>query len=196
MENYGGSLWETLHSVYPEYDWHPWPFHPINPIDYFGDSISNRKQLFDWIATEYSINRERDWFQENTYCILEETGAISAIVDKYYNGSIQETLDALYHDYYPQQPSHQRELFAARLSKSLGIKKLEDWYQVQLTELYEKVTEEELLLFGGGVGQVQLLNDLLDEYYDPEIPRLGSCLTVLYPEYEFLPWMFQSGKRY
>ena len=54
------SLYSTLKSIYPNYEWIPWKFQqtPKN----FWSNIENQRKYFHWLSNQLNIKSNEDWY--------------------------------------------------------------------------------------------------------------------------------------
>lgn len=133
-----------------------------------------RKKL-DWFAEKFGIQKQEDWYSL-TVGDLQRTKK-SYFLDRYENGSLCSTLQALYPEFdwnpflfnnvprrYWFVKENQTKLFDW-IGEVLEVQKFEDWY---------KVTVKDIRSLGYG--------SLLSEFYSGS---LFSALQNVYPQYDW-----------
>jgi hypothetical protein len=138
------------------------------------EDIESHKDFFDWLAKELGISNKEDW-EKISKSAVEERGG-SALLDRYYGGSVKRALATVYEDpTFLQQRllkplSDQRE-YLDWLGAQLNIGKKQEWYRITKSQLIEKGGGALLTLYGNCVSKV---------------------LQHVYPELGLLPWKFET----
>lgn len=169
---YSDSLFQALRDIYPTHDWAPWKF-ARTPRGYWKD-IENQRIYFDWLKKQLGYKNMEDWYNLSKDLVNENEG--SALLHRYYSGSVSTALQAVYpqHDWlcwkfkydpvnYWKLQDNQRKYFEW-LSKILGYDSLDDWH---------KLTSSAIVDNGG---------KFLNSYYDGSPYK---ALRILYPTHRW-----------
>eukprot|EP01114_Cavostelium_apophysatum_P005030 TRINITY_DN1558_c0_g1_i1.p1 TRINITY_DN1558_c0_g1~~TRINITY_DN1558_c0_g1_i1.p1 ORF type:complete len:545 (+),score=133.12 TRINITY_DN1558_c0_g1_i1:262-1896(+) len=129
---YNGSYPDALSKIYPE---HSWQKDLFNVRRYFRD----KREAFDYIASKLGYTKWEDWYEVRKSDIVNHGG--SGILDEH-GSSISKTLMAVYPEHnwllhrfrhvpagYWKDVKNQRDCMEY-IGEKLGVKVLEDWYQI------------------------------------------------------------------
>lgn len=176
---YDGSLIKSLQSIYPNHKWFPWKFQGHISRG-FWDHPDSQKTFMKWVGEELGYKNMEDWYKVTHADIAEKGGR--AFLEKFGN-SPTKLLQSVFpeHDWmtwrhqvvphgYWEVVENQRD-FVDWAGKTLGLKKMEDWY---------KVTKKEIEKLGG--------NTLLHRYGSP-FKLIGS----MYPEHNWKQNKFKKN---
>ena len=179
----GGSLIRSLKEVYPEHNWIPWRFK--NGVHHgFWKIKENRTMFFSWLEKELKIEKPEDWYQVDRSKFREMGG--KGLLNKYYGGSLIRCLKDAHPEYdwlpwkfkngvnrgFWKDADNQRKAMDWA-GKELKVEKIEDWYQVKISQVAKLVGK----------------TFLFEIYHESLILALRS----IYPEYDWLPWKFENG---
>jgi hypothetical protein len=64
---YGGSLYNALQAVYPEFEWHPWKF--ARKENGIWDDPQLSRRFFDWLAEQLKIESFEQWLNCIVMCM-------------------------------------------------------------------------------------------------------------------------------
>jgi hypothetical protein len=91
---YGGSLANTLSSIYPQHSWYPWKF---QRVEYrFWENKDNQKRFIHWLSKELQIFHLEDWYRVS----LKDIQRVAPTTLFIY----QKGLATVLSDLYPQHP--------------------------------------------------------------------------------------------
>jgi hypothetical protein len=177
---YKGSLSNALLTLFPEYEWQPWKFSQV-PKNVWQD-IENHKKYIKHIGDKLGIRKMEDWYQVVVSDFIKAGGG--TFINQYYNGSVKKALERAFPEYewlpwrfayvpngFWKEKSNWRQYFDWA-GRKLGIKNLDDWYNVKRVDVIDEG--------GGGV---------LNMHFGGS---LGKALMTIYPEHEWLPWRFEQ----
>jgi very-short-patch-repair endonuclease len=182
---YDGQTLAFLRAVMPDVIWYPWLFK--TPLKKFWEDIDIQKLYLEWLGNRLGWTTRQDYYKLTRRIIIENEG--SGLLS-YYNGSPIQLLTALLpppesdEEWYPwlfdSTPNNywdsieNRCKYADWLFKRLGFTVMEDWY---------KTTQD---TFRENHGSGLILNPRT--YNSSHV----AFLTEVYPDYTFLPWLFQQ----
>jgi len=177
LKEYKRSLRNVLLKVYPEHNWLPWKFGPVEQKYW---TKENQRMFFDSIASEIGIRNLDDWYNIKTSTIVEKGGG--TILNYYYGDSLSQALITLYpnHEFllwkFNKVPStfwknldNQRKFFDW-VAKQLHLKKPDDWYQVSPKEINKMGGSTIMGMYSGS---------------------LYKALQSIYQDVEWYPWKFK-----
>src|SRR4051812_39159613 len=72
LRTYGGSIVETLQTLYPKHSWLPWRFNTLPP-DYW-KSKANQRDFFEWLSKQLGHKGLDDWYKVSRDEILRQGG--------------------------------------------------------------------------------------------------------------------------
>ncbi|MBL8872721.1 MAG: hypothetical protein JNK90_23280 [Planctomycetaceae bacterium] len=177
VDHYDGSLYRLLREVFPKHNWLEWRFTKVSK--HFWQSRENVLRYIEWFEKEVGIQSKSDWYNfEN------------ADIESNYGGGLLTRFEygfkSLLKYVYPEENwlewkfiripvgywNHldNRLRYLRWLGKTLGFKKIDDWYELKRVHFIQNCGET-----------------LLTLYYDHD---LFKPLAELFPGYEFYPWMF------
>jgi hypothetical protein len=179
------SLYVTLRTVYPEFDWNPIHFNVV-PGKFWREH-ANQRFLMDCIAEELGIEVQQDWYT----ITIKNVKALGAepIMKKYHNSSLYSTLCTIYPEFQwdplqftgtPKQFRTQKKIKQQRevmdkVAEKLGIQQQQDWYKHSAGDIY----------------QCTKSNFISDEYNN----SIYRALQSIYPEFTWSPFLFQNVPR-
>jgi len=188
LELYGGSIFKLLSELYPAFSWYPWDF-PRIPGE-FWEETSNRKAYVDWLVGVAGVSSPADLktqhFNDHKgssllaryhYSTLEILKSLN-IQDKSEPVSSAENAIANFPDQH-YTPRHywdsieNQKRFMVDLATVLGFDEsdYDRWYSVRVKDFAENGGTTLLIRYGNSI---------------------YTLLTSLYPEHEWLPWMFAA----
>ena len=187
LELYGGSLFKALRSCYPTQNWCIWKF------DKFEEGIwhdkKNQREFFEWLSKDMNLRKPTDWHQVTLKDVIERGGR--RLMRRYFEHSLPLALQSIYPEYkwklwkfekvsytFWKDITHQKE-FLEDLSECLGLTKLDDWYQVTHSNIFDHFGSGLLAEYGGS-----LLRALRTVY-----PAHNWQLTK-FPRYAKGPWQY------
>eukprot|EP01118_Nematostelium_gracile_P008337 TRINITY_DN2763_c0_g1_i1.p1 TRINITY_DN2763_c0_g1~~TRINITY_DN2763_c0_g1_i1.p1 ORF type:complete len:389 (+),score=75.72 TRINITY_DN2763_c0_g1_i1:90-1256(+) len=107
------------------------------------------KEFFDSLATHLNLKEKDDWYRVNKEEVFNFGG--EAMLKKVFAGSVRKALQVAYPDhkwlpwkfdsYLPRKTwgvTQSRRDFLNNMAKELGIVKMEDWYEVSVSQIREK----------------------------------------------------------
>jgi hypothetical protein len=176
--HFNGSMSGALQKVYPEHEWNLFNFK--NKQKRLYQAPENHRAYFDWLGQELGVRVLEDW-----YSLLPTTAKIrqlgGAALVKQYSGSPILALQAAYPEHVfhiwkfsrvPvktwKNPKLLRQFFDS-LAPQVGVKKLDDWYEV---------ADRRIVGDAGGWTAVF------------ENKGLASVFNKAYPEHQFVEWKF------
>ena len=176
LARYGNFHYRILQHHYPRHAWCEWRF--IRTPSLFWTDRKNRRRYFEWLGAQLGFHSSDDWYRVTGDDIRSNYGA--AMLASYYKGSyIRALLDVF--DEVQWQPWRFRTIpdgffsdpkngiaYLKWLGRTLGFKKLEDWYNL---------TWEMLIAHRGGV----LFHTA---------GSVPSVVRLLYPGHEINEWQF------
>lgn len=178
-----GSLHKTIQNVFSEYDWKPWLF-SIAPANLWEDP-KTRRQFFDYIYKELNCTSLEDMYMISREQIRERGG--DYLLKRYYGDDHIKALKDIYPEFqwedwrfqyhapgYWSFHGNDHRGLVEKLGKLLGVQKLEDWYQLGISDFAK-------------YGCVRIL-----DYYDRSPMKL---LMKVYPEFPWQPFRFQKVPR-
>ena len=176
LDCYGGSIASLLLAMYPEEknNWQIWRFENISPS--FWNESANRRNFFEWIKQDLSIQTDIDWYKLNPLQVSMKGGS-GILQMKEYGGSLIMAL----RDTFPHFPfslligerlSIQRRMFFDWIHSDLQLENMECWYKVTREDIERRISKE----------------FLLDNYEG----NLSKALEEIYPEIEWKLWRFQE----
>jgi hypothetical protein len=183
---YNWSFVDMLRAIYPHHTWHPWLFKRV-PHDYW-KSMERRRLYISWLSEQLNIERLEDWYSVSVDAVRRNYAG-SRFLSQCYKGSLNLALRDLYpnhtwkvwrfrHSRVPSQfwknRNNQKELFE-HLATTMKHTQWEDWYSVKYDDL----------VFHGASGVVSR------QYQG----SLHKALTSIFPEHEWLPWLFSTLPR-
>lgn len=172
----GGSLYHLLCNVYPEHQWYPWKFHETSPK--FWGKKKNRIVYLKWLEKELNFKKPSDWYQIKGQDFFRNYGR--RVMNSYYRFDYVKMAKEIYpkenwmewkfailpNGFWDDRSNCRR--FIAWLKQELGLKKMEDWYQV---------TREEVKAKNGGV--------MIRSFRS-----ISAALAFAYPKNNWMPWKF------
>jgi hypothetical protein len=184
--NYGAGLLSRKFSncpsdfvmkIYPEHKWLPWKFVQAHK-GYWSDGRNHRKYA-DWLSEELGFKSMEDWYAISVETIYEKHGR--GLIQMKYNGCLWKLLSSVYpkyewlpwkfnntpRGYWSDEDNHRK--YADWLSKELGHKSIEDWYNTSRDDIRN--------CYGGG----------LMHYYNNSTIEF---VMGIYSEHEWLYWKF------
>lgn len=177
-----GGLVQALKAIYPDYDWKPEKFEQKHSG--FWHDMSHQRQFVEELGKKFGIQTLDDWYHVGVSKFQKAGGAH---LINMYNCSMLQLLSAIYPDHnwipwkfgrcpsgYWDNKDNLRAFFDA-LGEELGIKKLEDWYQVRYIDLFR--LKKHFLL-------TQKFNN-----------SLYLALCHVYPEFRWVPWYFEKAPK-
>lgn len=179
LDLHGHSLANALSNIFPEYRWQLWRFKSV-PKD-FWQSVENQREFFACLGEEMSIKQTEDWRFVTADEIRVKGGG--GLLD-HYNGILPEMLAAVFPEVdwssfaLPGGPkaaklwesnlAAQRDVLG-KVSLQLGLKQLDEWYNVKAADV-RKLGDSELLQHYGG--------------------SVAKAVMATYPEHDWKPWKF------
>lgn len=183
LQQYNGSLFQALASVYPGHKWDLWKFGKA-PNGYW-EASDNQKVFFEGVATKLGVKELEDWYSVDPMDVKQE--GVSVFTQQF-GGSLATALQAIYpnHTWHPWkfkqnlpkgywENNANVKRFLEWVSKELKMADLSGWYFVTNTKLAQL----------GGANLVSKSGGLL--------PMLRKC----YPSHKWDPSEMQSkGKSF
>ena len=148
----------------------------------FWEDINNQKKYFDWFENKMNFKDKSDWYLITVREIKNHGG--SGLLEKY-NGSLQYALKSIYPNYewipwlfsvspgFWEDINNQRKYFDWFENK-MNFKDKSDWYSITIKKINNH----------GGSGLLRKYND-----------SLQHALKSIYPNYEWIPWLFSVSPR-
>jgi len=161
-----GSIINTITSTFPEYPWKLWKFAHL-PEGHW-QSLQNQRKFMDDLAQEMNIKNYEQWYQVKLEDIKKHGGL--SLLNYYYGSSLTKALSKIYPEHlwepwrFSKVPrgywdnSDNIQEFLKIFEKRLGIKTVEDWYCVTVSQLSESGAGHLTSKFGG-------VYDLLKKFY-------------------------------
>ena len=171
---YNGSLYLALQNLYPESQhvlkyW--WNFVHESTRQLWKE-IPYQQEFFFWIAKEFNVESQLDWFDINFSEVMKRGGGW---INHFYGhgnensfGSFIRAIQAVYPSFWYEK-KHQRKFFE-KIGTQLGLRKPEDWYQIQATDLADKGATMLLTNYFGG--------------------NISNALQEIFPEFNWKVWRF------
>lgn len=173
---YKGSLLEALQNIYPDHNWDGLRFATVSRG--YWQSVDNQRKLMDKIGEELGVKVLDDWYKVSTQEVLSRR---ASFVTNIYHGSLSNTLKQLY----PEHPWNElkfentrpntwrnesnRKNALEKVGVELGVKKMEDWYNISVVDVQKKA-------------------NFINRYYNG---CLATALQQLYPEHPWDPFRFK-----
>jgi hypothetical protein len=130
-----------LAKLYPEHSWVLWKFQKV-PVSFWAD-ITNQRELLDSVGRDIGVKTLEDWYKIPLSKITSSLGA--TFVYHRYRGSKIKLLQTVYPEFawdyskfskkknvHWTDISRQRQAFDEAFT-TLGLSKMEDWYDVTST---------------------------------------------------------------
>jgi len=181
VSKYGNSLVRCLMSLYPDHPWQPWKFETV-PRTLWED-VDTQRRYFDWLFKELNLKDKEEWYNVKEETVRSKGG--NSLMS-YHKNSLAKALVTAYPDYPWQawrfgnvpvsmwdEPERGRE-FVVWAGKTLGVKELNDWYEIRNEEV-RKLGGAYLLQRNGG------LLGLLSRYYPEKKWELGKFIAFRNP---------------
>jgi hypothetical protein len=89
---HSGSMIKALQYIYPEYEWKPFLFSWV--FSQYWSHMYRRKQYFDWIADQFGIEKQEQWYSISSADFEKKHG--SSALNFYYKGSLARALEDVY----------------------------------------------------------------------------------------------------
>lgn len=203
-EEFRGSLFDALSTVYPTVKWYPWKFkHQNVPLGYWSE-IANQKKFFDELAEQIGIKNLDDWYGVLSKRLLMEYGG-GGLLDKY-NGSPHAALMSVFPEHkwilskFSHRPKKNWNDEAVRKSQKRNhneklryghwkdlshqrtfFDELGKKLQVnQMDDWYQKLSSTIVIKNGGAA--------VLERHSGSAI----NALMAVYPEHSWTPWKFHA----
>jgi hypothetical protein len=132
-----GSRYKMLASVYPEHNWLPWKFYPVDKS--LWEDLGTQRKFLERAGKELNVENRNDWYKVNNKDLSALGGQHLLSL---YSNSLQSLFAAVYpeHEWLPwrfaglqkdywEKTIHQRN-FLDRAGKQLKVKVQNDWYNV------------------------------------------------------------------
>eukprot|EP01114_Cavostelium_apophysatum_P001389 TRINITY_DN11199_c0_g1_i1.p1 TRINITY_DN11199_c0_g1~~TRINITY_DN11199_c0_g1_i1.p1 ORF type:complete len:588 (-),score=156.40 TRINITY_DN11199_c0_g1_i1:19-1782(-) len=174
-----GSISRLMMSAYPEKNWKIYRFRAV-PSGYWNDA-SKHRNFFNDVAAELGIKNYEDWYKVRAFTIKDLGGAGLL---RHYSNCLAKALQTIFPDHdwklwnfdivprgFWNDKANQLAFFED-IAKKLNVKKWEDWYRVEISDVKQ---------LGGEY--------LLHRYYHNV---LLHALRAVYPEAPFLFWKFDE----
>eukprot|EP01114_Cavostelium_apophysatum_P023792 TRINITY_DN9076_c0_g1_i1.p1 TRINITY_DN9076_c0_g1~~TRINITY_DN9076_c0_g1_i1.p1 ORF type:complete len:404 (-),score=59.76 TRINITY_DN9076_c0_g1_i1:239-1450(-) len=168
---YNGSLRNAVMQILPEHDWDPSKFTELN-TSWKDKTIADDRQFFDLIGSRLNIRRPEDWYKAKIEDVLEHGG--SALM-KAYGNSYSRAIMTVYPEYpwtlwrfrraprnFWQNHDNGRR-FLDWAFEQLGLREMDDWYQITLKQL----------------------NEIGGESFTSRFSSLAALLKTFYPEHQW-----------
>lgn len=174
---YSNSIHQAITTVYDTHNWIPWRFEKVS--NGFWKDVNNLKAFMVWAEKEIGINDKDDWYKVSTKTFSQHGGASILI----HYGSLLDVLKLCFpdHPWVPWkfesvssglwQNRENHKLYFDWLAIQIGIKQLDDWYNVNSTDLEQ---------YGART---------VTSFYQSS---LHKALSEIYPEHPWLPWKFKT----
>mmetsp|Transcript_3386 Transcript_3386/g.4649 ORF Transcript_3386/g.4649 Transcript_3386/m.4649 type:complete len:383 (+) Transcript_3386:107-1255(+) len=142
LAQYGGSVFKTISSVYPEHKWLPWKLGYV-PMNYWS-SKENRRLYFDWLGAHLGVKHLDDWYPLAKQVYLQQNGGSGLL--RIFNNSTYRALKEAYpeHNWVPWKFSTLPQQWTSDvndsalitfISEKLHVSTLQDWYRVSDKQL-------------------------------------------------------------
>jgi len=170
LQIYNHSLSEMLAAVYPDHSWDTSKFSRSLFNDW--SSLENQRKFMDNLGKKLGLHDLDGWYSVSTKELSPHVGGLLKI----YKNSISKLLGAVYPDYpwdvtkFAKRPMNywlsleNRKQFLDEVAEKLGLRDLDGWYGVRLSQLAP---------FGAG-GLLKIFDK-----------SLSNLLTAVYPDH---PW--------
>jgi len=181
VARHGNSLVRCLMAIYPDHPWQPWRFEVV-PRNLW-DDLDTQKRYFAYLTKELNIKDMEDWYDVKEETIRAKGG--NSFMTNYKN-SLAKALMTVYpeHNWQPwrfgsvpvsmwDDPQKARE-FVEWVGTKLGVKKVEDWYEIR-NEDVRRLGGAYLLNKNGG------LMGLLSKNYPEQKWELGKFIAFRNP---------------
>eukprot|EP01114_Cavostelium_apophysatum_P003810 TRINITY_DN13942_c0_g1_i1.p1 TRINITY_DN13942_c0_g1~~TRINITY_DN13942_c0_g1_i1.p1 ORF type:complete len:489 (-),score=93.45 TRINITY_DN13942_c0_g1_i1:195-1661(-) len=174
---------QLLEKVYSDYEWRVWHFSAV-PKDFWLDERNQRAFMRD-LAVQYNITKMEDWYRISAEDIAKHGGESLLRIHKS-KLNVYRYVFPHYKwdsDRFNVKGESAGSFWAVRdnqitfienLAKTLGIKKWEDWYQV----------EAEMFTKHGGISLLARYN-----------ASFVKALMAIYPQHPWKPWLFLRAPR-
>jgi hypothetical protein len=140
---YKGSIFTTLQSVYPEFEWHHWLTAERENTKHW-QSIHVQRSYFEWLAEQLGIREYKEWYSVSHGVLTENHGSNLL---RLYHGSLPSALQSSYpeytfnawqfqyieYDFWDQQQNVQK--FLSWLSEQMNIRSQVEWYRVSVLQI-------------------------------------------------------------
>jgi hypothetical protein len=141
------SVDKLIMSVFPDFSWKEWRFKNQHK---FLDDEENHRRCLDELGIELGIKHLEDWINVRWKDIAQKGG--SALVNKY-GGSLFKMLNSIYPAHTWNESSFNtvqsnEKKFLIWLSDQLGLKTLDDWYQVTVKKIRDRGGSKMLEKYG------------------------------------------------
>jgi hypothetical protein len=172
LRKFDNSASNLLQTVYPETEWQLWRFQRVS--NGFWRDIRNHRDLFQWMGNQLEVGGTLGWYKVTRFQMESFGGDIQRHLSK------GEALDILF----PSEDSpfkylgRSRELwddvelqreFMEWVAKQLGLKNMEDWYNVEIDQISKMGGRALLSCYGYS---------------------LASILDKIYPHIKWKRWKF------
>ena len=176
VEQYNGSVFRMLTSVFPEKNWKPW-LHHQTPHECWHKK-ANRIEYLKWLGKKLGFKKREDWYQATDKLVRDNCGA--SLITKYH---LIDLLRELYPDFswhpwkfdrvrhgYWEKKEHRIE-YLKWLGNELGFRNPQDWYALK-----------------GGDFTLNFGVHLYNHYYQD----LSEPVKELYPDRQWQIWNFHA----
>ncbi len=173
---FNGSPSAVVKFGFPEYEWHEWLFN-LTPRN-FWDEPANCRRYLEWLGEQLGFKEPRDWYRIQACDFSNHSGV--ALLDRF-NRSPSAVVRFGFPEYewyewlfrstprnFWGDPANARR-YLEWLGGELGFKKMEDWYQIQLGDLFANR--------GSGLTR-------------PYGNAPSLILKAMMPEYDWKEWLF------
>jgi len=175
---YKGSPRKAIKDIYPEFDWKDWMF--VHSPPGFWNNDDNCLKYIEWVKIELGYTKMEDWYDLQLSKLSKKY--YGAGIHRRFGGSAILFLEYFFPDYdwipwkfyrvgnnfWNKQENIDK--YIKWLSIKIGIKKMEDWYEVS-GDIFKQN-------YGSGL--------LKDKFDFSHTKLLKSC----FPDYNWLPWKF------
>ncbi len=180
-QNYGATIIqkmskkELVQELYPDFDFKPWLFRTVPKQ--FWSSQTNRKEYLDWLGEALGFQSVEDWYKLTSQDLINHYGSTligwmdlkSIVKEAVPNYDFKPWLfNQTSHNYFAD--AENRFKYMKYLEAKLGYVNPEDWYRVGVRDFIQNN--------GAALVAKHGVHVLVQE---------------LYPDYEFLPWKFQTA---
>ena len=174
LHKYNGSPSLIVKTIFHNDEWFEWLF-KMSPLNIF-DSYENRKKYFIWLGKKLGYYKPEHWYNLTTKILNKNDGRTIGSVKKFLSEMFPEYewLEwkfIIVSTYYWDDLDNVKK-YILWLGNELGYTKMEDWYDINVSKIYEK--------YGGG---------LLASRYNCSPSLLVSSILTNYP------WILSKFKK-
>eukprot|EP01114_Cavostelium_apophysatum_P008516 TRINITY_DN2104_c1_g2_i1.p1 TRINITY_DN2104_c1_g2~~TRINITY_DN2104_c1_g2_i1.p1 ORF type:complete len:464 (+),score=142.11 TRINITY_DN2104_c1_g2_i1:652-2043(+) len=160
LKLYNNSQFRLFSTIFPSHPWNEQKFHI-----YYWKLPFNLRSLFYRIAKQLELHQPEDWYQVKLGDLKAFYG-VENIIEKDYQASLYNALSKIYPEHNWQfwkfvhcpnelwEDKENQRHFLDSIGENLGIKNVEDWYQVSKDDIRQHLGGKLLKMYGEDVAKM------------------------------------------